>query len=248
MRHFPHFDDQLKLAVALHLLLLLEDENLQVTPQTWAALKQHGIDQDDLFQRALRWKSGLLDTAPQQEDIPLATEALQALKRLRPLSGLASMTLLSRFCAIPSLRAQETDGTWIELIQQAMAEIHHRAPQTWADTLRTDYLVAGLPEDLGVAAFNRLPPAQRLLFICKPYCGLYFRCRTYEAYLWALANASDVDARERLSVLDHFIQGVNSYGAHEANALPQLTAWRRHLAETIAPQHPTQPGQHKAPV
>lgn len=245
MRHFAHFDDALKLSVALHLLLLLEDDELQVTPPTWAALQQHGVDQDATFQQALHWKSGLLDPAPQQANIPLATDALPALKRLRPLSGLACMTLLSRFFAFPGLRALESDDTWIELIRQAMAEIHHRPPQTWTDTLRADYLVALLPEDLGVAAFNRLSPAQRLLFIRKPYCGLYFRARIYVAYLRALANANDVDPQERLATLEHFIQGVRSYGAHDENALPQLTAWRQRLAKASAPR---QPHPHTAPV
>ena len=238
MQHFAHFDKDFQRTLALHLLLLLEDDDLEIAPSTWAALKQHGIEGHEMVVQAIHWKSSLLDTPAGLIDVRRARDVLDVLKRSSLLSSLANLALLVRLCAVPQLRALESDEVWLALIQRVMAEIRHQRPAVWTDTLRADYLVARLPEDLGVAAFNRLPAAQRLRFIRKPLCGLYFKARIHMPYLRALAKAQDITPAERLATLDHFIRGVNACGAYEASALPQLNGWRQGVIDEAAGQAP----------
>ncbi|NIM40803.1 MAG: hypothetical protein GTN84_07585 [Hydrogenophaga sp.] len=248
LQHFMHFDSDLQCTLALQLLLLLEDDDLQMTAQTRASLKRHGIDRHCMVEQAVRWKSGLLDTPWDQIDVQLGHEVLDFLKRTRSPAGMACIALLLRLCAVPHLRALESDETWIGLIQQAMAQISHQRPSVWNDTYRTDYLVAHLPEDLGVAAFKGLPAAQRLRFIRKPQCDLYFKARRHIPYLRALFQSEDIEPVTRLATLDHFIGGVVSRGAYDAEALPQLRLWRQILDDSIRAQELTRPEPRHAPV
>lgn len=248
LQHFLHFDSDLQCTLALQLLLLLEDNDLQMTAQTRASLKRHGIDRHGMVEQAVRWKLGLLDTPSDQIDVQLSREVLDFLKRTRSPAGMACIALLLRLCTAPRLRALESDETWIGLIQRAMAQICHRRPSEWNDTYRADYLVAHLPEDLGVAAFNGLPVAQRLRFIRKPQCGLYFKARKHIPYLRAVFQSGDIEPGARLATLDHYIDGVVSGGAYEAMALPQLRLWRQILADNISGQDGTRPEPRHAPV
>lgn len=248
MQHFPSLDDDFKPLLALHWFLLLEDDDLQLTEPTRAALERHGIHQDSAVQLALRWKSGLLDAPPERVDLELGRACLAFLQGTQAAAGLASMILLARFCTVPRLRALAGDATWIALIQRAMTGIHYQSPAVWADIQRADYLVAALPRDLGVAAFKGLTAAQRLRFIRRPHCGVYFKARIYMAYVKALVEAEDVSLRERLATLNSFAEGIRQYGGLDKSALPQLDAWRIALAKAIGLGEPAQAQQDPTSV
>lgn len=223
MRHLKRFQDELRLFVCWHLVLLFENEaqNPPLLDPLWAAMRSHGIDEHDpILRQILTWNEQFLQTPAEQIDLDLARAVLRTLEGLPMVSSALALRLLSTFCGSARLRALAPDGQWTALIEQAMSELtpHSR---------RFDYLVALMPPELGVPAFARLPAAKRLRLIGAG-------CRQHHMpYVEALAKADDIPWQDRRDALLHLIAASDP----DSSKRPRLLRWLAELdggSDTLA--------------
>lgn len=163
LQHLKRFDEDLKLFVWFHLYLLFKGDGDTDMYPVEMAMREHGLVDEPVIHTVRVWRKYFLDI--RDKDIPsdLAKEVLEGLQRMPLMGAAVPLALLRKFCTGKRMRALVDDALLIELIGRAMAEMAEMIPAV--TEFRFEYLFDFVPQDLGLAAFQRLTREQRAVVL-----------------------------------------------------------------------------------
>lgn len=217
-----HVEPTLRNAIWLELVLLFEVADKTVQKRWKACVRQHHVDR---IEAACDINDGLdlLLYNPDAMDLDDAEALLNTLIDMPLRSGMAWLTMVSRLMSIPRFKALIRGELWVDLVASVLVEIDHSPPNMKSDGMRIHYLMAIVPPEIGVAAFQRLPPERRIRHLRLPLEAHRLLSAHGRPYVQALLNAPDVARAQALAVLDEQIELAREAGEAElASGLESL--------------------------
>ena len=163
LQHLKGFDDDLKLFVWFHLYLLFKGDGETSMYPVEMAMREHGLVDEPVIHKVRVWRKYFLNAADEDIPLALAEEVLAGLKRMPLMGAAVPLALLLKFCTGKRMRALANDARLTELISRAMVEMAAMIPAV--TEYRLEYLLRFVPQELGLAAFQRLTEEQRAVVL-----------------------------------------------------------------------------------